>query len=240
MRRVIEFAVLDVLPGDDDVLPRLGVPAGATIPHRTRSLLDEAVRRLAERAQPRAVMQPVSAAQFARIYGGEGRNAPDTPLDAIYPRADALALFVVTIGQHLEDDVGALFRAGDAALGVVLDSYASGAANKTVDALAKRFRASVADDGGGSASQISVLPYSPGYCGWHLTGQRTLFEAVRPIEIGVTLQPSCLMMPIKSVSGVLVAGDAGVHRFRPAFEFCRECRTHDCVPRMRSTMAARA
>lgn len=61
-----------------------------------------------------------------------------------------------------------------------------------------------------------------------------LFERLQPVEIGVTLAASCLMNPLKSVSGVLVAGPARVHRFRPTFPFCDACATHACRVRMAS------
>jgi hypothetical protein len=61
-----------------------------------------------------------------------------------------------------------------------------------------------------------------------------LFERLRPAEIGVGLTASCLMDPLKSVSGVLVAGPAAVHRFRPTFTFCDACATHACRARMAS------
>jgi len=80
----------------------------------------------------------------------------------------------------------------------------------------------------------AVLGYSPGYCGWHISGQRRLFERLGPGEIGISLNDSCLMRPLKSVSGVLVAGAAPIHRFRPEFTCCAECATRLCVPRMRS------
>ena len=55
-------------------------------------------------------------------------------------------------------------------------------------------------------------------------------------EIGVTLNDSCLMSPLKSVSGVLVAGLGEAHRFRPDFPFCDDCRTHECGRRMASVL----
>jgi hypothetical protein len=85
-------------------------------------------------------------------------------------------------------------------------------------------------------SDARVLTYSPGYCGWHVSGQRALFRVLRPEEIGVTLNESCLMQPLKSVSGVMVAGAAAVHRFRPTYDFCDACATHECRTRMASVL----
>ena len=52
----------------------------------------------------------------------------------------------------------------------------------------------------------------------------------------MTLNDSCLMSPIKTVSGVLVAGPGDAHRFRPDFPFCHDCRTHECGRRMASVL----
>jgi hypothetical protein len=79
-----------------------------------------------------------------------------------------------------------------------------------------------------------VLPYSPGYCGWHISGQRALFRHLEPERIGITLNTSFLMQPLKSVSGVLVVGDPRIHEFDNDFDFCAECATLDCRARIGS------
>jgi hypothetical protein len=121
-----------------------------------------------------------------------------------------------------------LFAADDMARGFVLDAVASVSADLLTDRLAGRYRERVSGEG------TAVLGYSPGYCGWHISAQRKLFERLGPEEIGISLNDSYLMQPLKSVSGVLVAGAGQIHRFRPEFSFCGECTTRQCLPRMRS------
>jgi hypothetical protein len=67
-----------------------------------------------------------------------------------------------------------------------------------------------------------------------VTGQRALFAFIGAEAIGVTLNESCLMDPLKSVSGVLAAGPADIHRFAPVYAFCADCRTKACVGRIRA------
>jgi hypothetical protein len=227
VRRLIQFAVGEVLPTEEEVLMRTGVPAGVEPSAAVGALLHEACSRIRRLARPRGVFQRLPADDFARVFRGDGRNAAETPLDEIVPRAEALALFVGTIGQEVADEIAGLFRDGDPALAVMLDAYASEMADAVATDLASRFAAEVRDG-------ARVLPYSPGYCGWHVSGQRALFVALAPSEVGVTLKESCLMVPLKSVSGVLVSGDATVHRFRPRWAFCEECFGRECGPRMRS------
>ena len=74
--------------------------------------------------------------------------------------------------------------------------------------------------------------YSPGYCGWHITAQRKLFAALQPAAIGVSLNASCLMEPLKSVSGVILAGPPAIHEFEAGFPFCRQCRDRSCGARL--------
>jgi len=88
-----------------------------------------------------------------------------------------------------------------------------------------------------AAADLGVLRYSPGYCGWHVTGQRRLFAALRPEQIGITLGDSCLMEPLKSVSGVLIAGPRKIHQFKDAFPFCEQCTTRGCRERLRALYA---
>ena len=224
MRRVMRFAIEHVLPQESDVLRRFDMPRDAPVAVALRELLDDAATAIRDYARPTGVALDVSPEEFADVYQGEGQNAQTSPMDLIYQRAFALALFAGTIGERVTDDIREAFDAGDPAFAAVLDAYASETANQLAYAMAVEW----------SSGQATVLPYSPGYCGWHVSGQRRLFEALRPQDAGILLGSSCLMTPLKSVSGVLVAGDATVHRFRPAYAFCDECATHDCVRRMAS------
>ena len=77
-----------------------------------------------------------------------------------------------------------------------------------------------------------VLAYSPGYCGWPVTGQRRLFAALEPADVGITLTSSCLMRPLKSVSGVLVAGPLSLHGLGRGFPCCSACSDPVCRARI--------
>jgi GGDEF domain-containing protein len=170
---VIRFAVGEVLPTEEEVLMRTGVPAGVEPSAAVGALLREACSRISRLARPRGMFKRVSVEDFALVLRGAGRNAAETPLDEIVPRAEALALFVGTIGQEVVDDIAALFRDGDPAVAVMLDAYASEMANAVATDLASRFAGEIRDG-------ARVLPYSPGYCGWHVSGQRALFAALDP------------------------------------------------------------
>ena len=67
-------------------------------------------------------------------------------------------------------------------------------------------------------------PYSPGYCGWHVTQQKFLFSLLPEQPCGVRLSESSLMSPIKSVSGVIAVGERIVKRKYG----CELCGKADC------------
>jgi hypothetical protein len=115
----------------------------------------------------------------------------------------------------------------------MLDGVASAGAEHLSSVMAKRYEEIVISALKGH-STARVLPYSPGYCGWHISGQRRLFAALKPQTIGITLNSSCLMQPLKSVSGVLVAASPEDHDIEPAYSFCVDCTTQECRDRARS------
>ena len=76
-----------------------------------------------------------------------------------------------------------------------------------------------------------MLRFSPGYCGWHVSGQKRLFAELKPQKIDLTLRESCLMQPLKSISGVLVAGPKIIFDIDDTYPFCAACKTHSCRDR---------
>jgi hypothetical protein len=226
----VEWRPADALPERRAVLALQGVPSAAEPSPRILAIVESAEAAFLESAEPRALVAGISREAFADVFRGEGWNAAVTPIEAVTARADALALFVATVGGRVTERTRALFARNEPALAAMLDSVASAAADGLSQRLAARFLAAGSAAGPGRVA----LGYSPGYCGWHVTGQRALFAFIGPEAIGVTLNASCLMDPLKSVSGVLAAGPADIHRFTPAYAFCEDCRTRACVGRIRA------
>lgn len=236
MRRVIRLTAHEVRPGDADVLRHQGIPPGAAVSPRLRALLRGARAAFDELVTPAAVFDEVSRAQFAMIYAA-GAPAASTPMLDILPRAEALALFAATIGAGMGAEIRRRLAAGDAPLACTLDAFASAASERLADLVAREYEGAIGCTVHGP-SPTRVVPYSPGYCGWDVSGQRALFERLQPEEVGIDLNDRCFMEPSTSVSGVLVVGSSDTHRVRPVYEFCETCVTRSCRERLRALREA--
>jgi hypothetical protein len=234
MKGRIGLGALKQAPDRETILRLQGVPPGHQVSERVDTLVEEARELYEALSRPVGIIADISADEFLAVYEGDGRNSVPSPLPGIIANAGHLALFAATLGEPLGRKIDELFRDNDAALGCVLDGIASQRADSAADLLGQAFRESLPESDE-SDSVPAVLPYSPGYCGWHLTGQRKLFEFLDPGLIDIELSSSCLMSPIKSVSGVLVAGLPATHAFSNDFEFCLDCTTWDCRERIAST-----
>lgn len=237
MRRTLEIPAAEVAPGAAAVLRAMGGPGDRTPGLRVERLLEEALEEFRANAEPRAIVADIDAREFAEIYEGEGGNEPSSPLLGIFPRADRLTLFAVTVGAALSDRIAELFESGRPALGAALDAAASEGTELAGVHLDRLALEEMRPHGGaaGEDSDVRALRYSPGYCGWNITGQRALFDALRPGDIGIHLTESCLMEPLKSISGVIVTGPSAIHEFADDYPFCPDCRTKSCKARMRGT-----
>jgi hypothetical protein len=209
------------------------MPVDAPPNDRIAALVEEAYGLYTELAAPIGLRAEVTLADFAHIYRGEGANAPETPLATIYPRAKQLALFAVTLGEPISARIAELFEARDFALGSLLDSVASAAADQSAAVAEAGYAAELLAQGACGPGD-RTLRYSPGYCGWHVSGQRALFAHLKPEAIGISLRESCLMQPLKSVSGVIVCGPAAIHEFADDYYFCADCTTRGCRERMQT------
>jgi hypothetical protein len=228
---ILTIATADVAPAREAVLAQLGIPPLTALAPRTEGLLEAAAALFAEHVAPAGVVSELPPEVFAQVYRGEGRNAQESPVPVIAGRAEHLALFAVTLGQGIGDALARLFAAEDFALAYTLDALASVAADGAAEVAERRFEADVRARRR-PAHDTVALRYSPGYCGWDVTGQRRLFAALHPERIGLTLTDSCLMQPLKSVSGVLIAGPRDIHRFPPTYDFCDRCEVRTCRDRL--------
>ena len=231
MREVLRFDPSAVLPARRRVLVRAGVPADRTPSHRTLDLAEKAFDLFLLEAAPVGVLEMLTLDELLAVHRDTPRADGDSVLERVAPRARHLALFAGTVGEPVCERIRRLFTEGDAPLGLLLDAVAS----EATTALAEEMGGALL--GGRPDPELAVLAYSPGYCGWPVTGQRALFVRLLPGEIGISLGESALMSPVKSVSGVLVVAPPKAHRFRPDLAFCDACTERTCLERMASLRA---
>lgn len=237
MTPVVQLNRSDILPEREAVLRFQGMAEGATVQGQVAALLTEALDIFNKTCEPMGMIEELSTNEFREIFRGEGENNRDTPLDHIFPQAEALALFALTVGGEVSRRIEDLFAENDFALGYMLDTVASLAADKAVEVCEASFLHDLVQRWL-TRPDHRALSYSPGYCGWHLSGQKKLFQHLQPEKIGITLNDSCLMTPLKSVTGVLAAGRKDIHLFETNYTCCRDCRTYSCRQRMKKLMNA--
>ncbi|MFH2055431.1 MAG: vitamin B12 dependent-methionine synthase activation domain-containing protein [bacterium] len=220
------YTATDCEPELAAILECQQIPRDTKLDRRISELIERAISEFAKIARPRALVTEISQPEFAAVYRGAGNNEPVTPVGDIYPHAEHLALFLLTVGAGVSEQIDWLFSQNDFALGAMLDSVASAAADRVADLVESQYLSEVA-----AADDLHSLRFSPGYCGWHVSGQQRLFEFLKPEEIGVTLRPSFLMEPLKSISGVIIVGESRIFDFDDSYDFCAACRDHSCRER---------
>ncbi|MGL4370141.1 MAG: vitamin B12 dependent-methionine synthase activation domain-containing protein [Spirochaetota bacterium] len=112
-----------------------------------------------------------------------------------------IAVFTATIGSAVEEKAAAYNAKGEILKMYCADVIGSEAAEKTADLLQKKISDHVS-----SLGMSITNRYSPGYCGWDVSAQKNLFSLLPGAFCGVTLTASSMMVPVKSVSGVIGAG----------------------------------
>ncbi|MCU0235958.1 MAG: hypothetical protein MUC72_02625 [Acidobacteria bacterium] len=227
---MIDFSLARLQPAAAAVYAALGLKNGSEPSARSAALLPRAMDLFLATSEPRGMSRPVTADEFAAIFAGQGLNAPQAPLEEIFPQARRLELFAFTLGERISAEIERLFSGVDFALGFILDAVASLAADNA-GRLAEEWLESQFGRQEESDSPPRAYLYSPGYCGWHISSQERLFAALRPQAIGLSLNASFLMAPLKSISGVLAVGPTVIHRIAGGYPFCSRCQSPACRER---------
>lgn len=231
MNTLTDISTSDILPSLDAVLRLQGVPPGAEVQSQIMSLGKKALLLFSDLADPKAMVVRIESHEFEPIFQGIGLNSIPTPIEHVYQKSQFMALFAATVGPALGAKIKELFAAGEFALGSLLDSAASNGTDLISRILEKRLKEDTVRRSRIGANAV-VMAYSPGYCGWHISAQKKLFEFLHPEKIGITLRDSFLMEPLKSISGVLVAGPREIHLFDDSFPCCADCKARSCHARM--------
>lgn len=133
--------------------------------------------------------------------------------------AEKLALFVCTAGETVSQRISKLSRSGDLLGAYYADLTGSLVAEQAMDLLHRMLVEEMKQQGCAVSNR-----YSPGYGEWALKGQFGLFALLPSGFCGIRLTPDGLMIPVKTVSGVIAIGrNVTFRKYR-----CHTCQDTDC------------
>lgn len=193
---------LDVRLSARDVLRMMGCREESALREEIRGLTAKVLQQARSMIQPRCVYKvcPVLRMTDTELRL-EGCPAIHGPITGFLRPSKRVVTFVVTIGGEVEKRASQLMQNGEMLEGYVWHAIGSAAADEACDVLVQDLLAHEA-----TAEEGVTLPLSPGYCGVGLEQQQAIFTIVDGGSIGVTLHPSMIMEPVKSVSGLLGIG----------------------------------
>ncbi len=136
----------------------------------------------------------------------------------VFARAEKIAIFVATLGEEIQEIITS--KKTDILEYYLTDFLASQYAESMAEYMHEMIK--------NYANELSLgysNRYSPGYCGWDVKEQIKLFGFFPENQCGIRLTDSCLMDPVKSVSGVVALGKEVKYR-----EYgCKKCGEKDCL-----------
>ena len=130
------------------------------------------------------------------------------------------AIFAATAGSRFEEMINGIKKEGDMLKIYLMDIVGTCIAEKAGEKMEEFLEKEI-------GSLMHTNRFSPGYCGWHLTEQRKIFELLGGSPCGISLSEVCLMTPIKSISGIIGIGE-NVSRKQYA---CNYCELETCYKR---------
>ena len=189
----------------DDVIRGQGADP-AVIRARSAHLVGVAERALEEGlalVRPRVLERrfPVESFRHQQITLGGGLALKGELIAQHLAPAQELAVVVCTIGRDLEERVSEVMGR-EVVYALALYGVGSAAVEALANTVCRRIELEAAGRELGT-----TIPLSPGMIGWPVEeGQPQIFGLVDGAEIGVTLNPGGVMVPLKSLSMVVGLG----------------------------------
>ena len=115
--------------------------------------------------------------------------------------SEAYTFFIATAGTEYDEFLSRQKQQGDVLRMFVADALGSVVAERCADVMERHLQSSI-----DKLLWHHTNRFSPGYCGWPVDEQQSLFSLFGGHTCGVTLTASSLMLPIKSVSGIIGVG----------------------------------
>jgi len=120
-------------------------------------------------------------------------------LSSLMQGSECFAIFVATAGNSFQSYQDKLKSEDDMLKSYIADTIGSCIVEAAGDYMESMLEREI-------AGLRHTHRFSPGYCGWHLSGQKEIFRLLDGNPCDITLSDVCLMKPIKSISGIIGIG----------------------------------
>jgi len=209
-----------------EVCRYMGYGAGHKVSARISFLVDAQIESAYELIEPAysCVVRDIEGVDGRRVFVGDSVVFDSQVIAELLGQCHEVAAFLATIGGRLEKRVRAFAKEGRVLEATILDAAGSEAAEKVAGALEDRIGEIACAQGLGIS-----MRYSPGYCDWDIAQQRELFRAMNGESVGIHLTDGLLMVPRKSISGIIGIGpfNGELKDYSP----CQTCDKLDCQSR---------
>ena len=127
--------------------------------------------------------------------------SPHIKISGYMKNAEKIAIFICTAGSGFSEFSKQYNDEGEYLKGYIVDTFGSVVVEKAINYIQKQLETKVSDEGLRITNR-----YSPGYCNWAVDDQKEIFSLLPDNKCSISLSKSCLMNPIKSVSGIIGIG----------------------------------
>lgn len=156
-----------------------------------------------------AIAAPAAGWDFFPIEAFDGKGAVleggvrlgGGPFRRFMENAFEVAILIATVGPAVDEHVDAHNKNGDGFRAILLEELAIWALDQTRQEVLRTIR-----QGAEAAGLHLGVPISPGQSGWSVRDQQGVFSLLDGGALGVSLTPSMLMVPMKSVSTAVGIG----------------------------------
>jgi hypothetical protein len=217
----------ELLPSDQLIELTMGYKAGEA-PEPVSLILREVIEELSALQDAKAeykIFQDITLDKEEKALSiGEAKFDIKGIIFNQIKRSDEIAIFICTAGGVIGEKSSMSMKSGDLLRGYIYDVVGSEIVEAAADRMQEELKVRMDKEG----KHISNR-FSPGYCGWNVSEQHTLFSFYPDNYCGITLTESALMYPVKSVSGIIGIGKD--IRFAPYQ--CKVCDDQNCIYRNR-------
>jgi hypothetical protein len=214
---------IDIEIDKQQVLQHIGYGVDHTPSARITSLINEYTDTICDLIQPSFdyVVRDVCVVRDSRTVIEGPITFESEVLARLLENCDMAAIFLVTIGNHLEKMSQRLAREKLVLQSAILDAIGS----DVVETVAAFVQSRIGELAAARDLYISRR-FSPGYCDWDVRQQKELFKIIDGSNAGVNLTKNCLMLPQKSISGIIGIGGSKekIENYNP----CKTCERLDC------------